>query len=85
MKKEDWCQEQSPTYIYALDREICQVRKDEKLGCQTIEEDFFPILLKKFMDEKSFAKQLEMLLGDGKLPVSNKLVDTVVIHIIKFS
>jgi len=30
----------SHVHIYTLDREICQVRKDGELGCQTVGEGF---------------------------------------------
>ena len=45
--------------MYALDKEICQVRKDEELRCQTVGEDFS--FTKEIMDKKSFVKLLEML------------------------
>jgi len=40
-------------YICAIDREICQVENNRELGC-------FFILLKKIIDEKSFAKLLKI-------------------------
>jgi hypothetical protein len=47
-------------YIYALDRKIYQIKKDEKMGCQTVGDGFF-LVTKKIMNEKSFTKLLEML------------------------
>ena len=47
-------------YICALDR-VCQVEKDVELRCQIVGECFFLILL-KIMEEKSFAKLLNMVL-----------------------
>ena len=37
------------THICALNREICQIRKDEELRCQTVGENFF-YFAKKIMD-----------------------------------
>ena len=48
-------------HIYALGRNFCEVGKDGEGRCQTIEDDFFLILLKRLKMKEPDDKLLKML------------------------
>jgi hypothetical protein len=50
-------------YICALDTEICQVEKDEELGCQTVGESFFFSFCQKIMDREGVCQTVGELGG----------------------
>jgi hypothetical protein len=41
MKRKTDAKHGDRAHIYTLNREICQVKKDKELGCQTVREVFF--------------------------------------------